>query len=368
MSGGRRNPAATERVAATLKGATVSLRDTFTGRLAVTVAVSALVLSACSSSGSTAPPPSIAQGPTPQTSAVAGTSTAPAKSNAPCGTVNIAENPWVGYQADAAVVAYILDKKLGCTVVKKPIDEVVSWQGFPTGQVDAILEVWGHKDLYAKYVTTDKTAVDVGPNGAQGVIGWFVPKTFADANPSILTAATNPSVLNTFAAQFKTSESGDKGQILDGDPSFVTEDAGIIAGLNLNYKVVYSGSEAASDKAIKAAIDQGKPILAYYYTPNWFSTQVDLVHVPLPAATPGCDTDQHKITCDYPPYDALYKVVSSKLATSGSPAFTVIKNFTWTNDDQNTVAAYIANDNMTDDAAAQKWVDANPTKWAAWMP
>jgi glycine betaine/proline transport system substrate-binding protein len=217
-------------------------------------------------------------------------------------------------------------------------------------------------------VTTDKTAVDAGPNGAQGVIGWFVPKTFADANPSILTAPTNPSVLNTFAAQFKTSESGDKGQILDGDPSFVTEDAGIIAGLNLNYKVVYSGSEAASDKAIKAAIDQGKPILAYYYTPNWFSTQVDLVHVPLPAATPGCDTDQHKITCDYPPYDALYKVVSSKLATSGSPAFTVIKNFTWTNDDQNTVAAYIANDNMTDDAAAQKRVDANPTKWAAWMP
>ena len=100
----------------------------------------------------------------------------------------------------------------------------------------------------------------------------------------------------------------------------MTEDAGIIAGLGLNYKVVYSGSEAASDKAIKAAIDQGKPILAYYYTPNWFSTQVDLVHVSLPAATPGCDTDPHKITCDYPPYDALYKVVSSKLATSGSPA------------------------------------------------
>lgn len=350
----------------------MSLKGTITGRLAVGLAVSAIILSACTSGASAAPvTPAPTVAPVASASTPAGASVAPslaAKSLAPCGTVNIAENAWVGYQADAAVVAYLLTKKLGCTVVKKTIDESISWQGFPTGQVDAILEVWGHKDLYAKYVTTDKTAVDVGPNGAKGVIGWFVPKTFADANPSILTADTNPSVLNTFADQFKTSESGSKGQILDGDPTFVTEDAGIIAGLNLNYKVVYSGSEASSDKAIKAAIDQGKPILAYYYTPNWFSTQVDLVHVPLPAATPGCDSDQHKITCDYPPYDALYKVVSSKLANSGSPAFTLIKNFNWTNEDQNTVAAYIAKDNMTDDAAAQKWVDANPTKWAAWMP
>ncbi len=348
----------------------MSLRGTITGRLTVGLAVSALVFSACTGAAATASPeassaPSTAASPS---SAAVSSQPSVAASLAPCGTVNIAENAWVGYQADAAVVSYLLEKKLGCKVVKKTIDESVSWQGFPTGQVDAILEVWGHKDLYAKYVTTDKTAVDAGPNGAQGVIGWFVPKAFADANPDILTAATNPQILNKYADQFKTSESGNLGQLLDGDPTFVTEDAGIIAGLGLNYKVVYSGSEAASDKAIKAAVDQGKPILAYYYTPNWFSTKVDLVHVPLPAATPGCDTNPHKITCDYPPYDALYKVVSSKLATSGSPAFTLIKNFKWTNADQNTVAAYIANDNMTDDQAAQKWVDANPTIWAAWMP
>ncbi|MEO8570353.1 MAG: ABC transporter substrate-binding protein [Chloroflexota bacterium] len=356
----------------------MSLRGNISGRLAVGLAATAIVFSACSSGGASGSPAA-------STAAVASASSAAgasasgaapasaaastaAKSLGPCGTVNIAENAWVGYQADAAVVAYLLQNKLGCTVVKKTIDETISWQGFPTGQVDAILEVWGHKDLYAKYVTMDKTAVDVGPNGAQGVIGWFVPKSFADAHPDILTADKNPAILNTYADQFKTSESGDKGQLLDGDPTFVTEDAGIIAGLGLNYKVVFSGSEAASNKAIKAAIDQNKPILAYYYTPNWFSTKVDLVHIPLPPATPGCDTDPHKITCDYPPYDALYKVVSSKLATNGSPAFDLIKNFKWTNEDQNTVAAYIANDNMTDDQAAQKWLDANPTKWAAWMP
>ena len=34
----------------------------------------------------------------------------------PCGKVNIAVNPWVGYEADAAVVAYVAKTKLGCNV------------------------------------------------------------------------------------------------------------------------------------------------------------------------------------------------------------------------------------------------------------
>ena len=285
---------------------------------------------------------------------------------APCGTVNIAVNPWVGYEADAAVVGYVLQHELGCTVVKKNIDEQTSWQGFPTGEVDVILENWGHEDLAAKYITTDKTAQDAGQTGNEGIIGWYIPKFFADANPDILTTKTNPQILNKYADQFKTSESGGKGQILDGDPSFVTQDQAMINGFGLNFKVVYSGSEAASNKAIQSAIDQQKPILAYYYTPNWFSAKVALVHLEFPAYTPGCDANKTKIACDYPPYH-LNKIVSTKFATSGSPAYTVIKNFTWTNDDQNSVAADITG-SMSDDDAAKKWLDANPDKWKAWLP
>ena len=80
-----------------------------------------------------------------------GGSSAPAKA---CGTVNIAVNPWVGYEADAAVVGYLLKTKLGCNVVDKKLTEQVSWQGFATGEVDAVLENWGHPDLVAKYITT----------------------------------------------------------------------------------------------------------------------------------------------------------------------------------------------------------------------
>src|SRR4051794_31662470 len=56
-----------------------------------------------------------------------------------CGPVNLAVNNWVGYEADAAVVAYVAEKNLGCAVTKKNLDEQVSWQGFGTGEIDAIL-------------------------------------------------------------------------------------------------------------------------------------------------------------------------------------------------------------------------------------
>jgi glycine betaine/proline transport system substrate-binding protein len=348
----------------------VILESNLVRRSAVFASAMALVLSACSGGATpapTSPPASATPVPSVAVASASASPSASAASKAPCGTVNVAVNPWVGYEADAAVVSYLLQHELGCTVVKKNIDEQTSWQGFPTGEVDVILENWGHEDLAAKYITTDKVAQDVGVMGVEGVIGWYVPKYFADANPDILTAVTDPTILNKYADQFKTSESGGKGQILDGDPSFVTNDQGMINGFGLNYKVVYSGSEAASNTAIKAAIDAHKPILVYYYTPNVFSLHVDLVPIHFPAWTKGCDANPSNIKCDYPPYH-LNKIVSTKLATSGSPAFTLISNFKWTNEDQNAVATYITDQSMSDDDAAKKWLDANPDKWKAWLP
>ena len=44
-----------------------------------------------------------------------------------------------------------------------------------------------------------------------------------------------------------------------------------------------------------------------------------------------------------------------------------MKNFTWTNDDQNTVAKYIAEDGMKPEDAADKWIADNQDKVDAWL-
>ena len=282
---------------------------------------------------------------------------------AKCGDFNIAVNPWVGYEADAAVVAYVAQQSLGCNVTKKDLKEEVSWQGFGTGEVDVVLENWGHDDLVKKYIDGDKSVKDAGPTGNKGVIGWYVAPWMAKKYPDI-TDSTN---LNKYAAMFKTSESGGKGQLLDGDPSFVTNDEALIKNLKLDYKVVYAGSEAALIQSFRDSEKNQKPVIGYFYEPQWFLAEIPLVKVNLPAYTAGCDANAEKVACDYPGY-VLNKVMSTKFAASGSPAVELVKKFSWTNDDQNLVAKYIAQDKMSAEDAAKKWVDANPDKVKAWLP
>ncbi|MDX3797891.1 ABC transporter substrate-binding protein [Streptomyces sp. AK04-3B] len=279
-----------------------------------------------------------------------------------CGAFNLAVNPWVGYEADAAVVAYVAENDLHCKVTKKDLKEEIAWQGFGTGEVDAVLENWGHDDLKKKYVTQQKTAVEAGSTGNKGIIGWYVPPWLAKAHPDI----TDWNNLNKYAANFKTSESGGKGQLLDGDPSYVTNDEALVKNLKLDFKVVYAGSETALIQAYRRAEKNKEWVIGYFYEPQWFLSEVPLVKVNLPAYKTGCDADAEKIACDYPVYD-LDKIVSAKFAKSGSPAYDLVKKFNWTNDDQNVVAKYIAVDKMTPEAAAKKWVDANRAKVDAWI-
>jgi glycine betaine/proline transport system substrate-binding protein len=279
-------------------------------------------------------------------------------------TINLAVNPWVGYEANAGVIANLLKSQLGYTVEYKDLAEQVSWEGFESGTVDAIVENWGHAELAQTYITDKKVAVDAGSTGVDGIIGWYVPPWMAEEYPDI----TDWNNLNKYADLFKTSESGDKGQLLDGDPGFVTNDEGIINGLELNYQVVYSGSEAALIEAFRKAEENKTPLIGYFYSPQWFLNEVPLVHIDLPPWEQGCDADPTKITCDYAPYDELNKIISAKLEKDAPDAAQLIKNFKWSAEDQNIVANYIANEGMTRDEAAEKWIADNEATWKPWIP
>ena len=310
-------------------------------RLAVAVATLSVALAACSTSGGASPG-------------------APGGGG---GTVNMAINPWVGFEANAAVVAYLLENELDYTVNKKDLKEDVSWQGFETGEVDVIIENWGHPDLEKKYIEEDKVAQNAGDTGNVGIISWYIPKWMADENPDI----TDYANLDKYAEMFKTSESGDLGQFLGSDPSYVQYDEALIENLDLDFKVIFSGGEAATVTAFQQAVTDKKPLIGYFWDPHWLHSQIELVRVSLPAYTEGCDADLEKVACDYPEY-ALNKIVSTKFATEGGKAYELVKNFEWTNEDQNLVSDYITNQDMSAEDAAKKWIDENEAKWKAWMP
>ncbi|CAM5582917.1 ABC transporter substrate-binding protein [Streptomyces hirsutus] len=277
-------------------------------------------------------------------------------------TVTLSVQSWVGAQANVAVAEYLLEQELGYRVDTVQIDEVPAWDALSQGRVDAILEDWGHPDQEQRYVEDKKTIAPGGDLGVTGHIGWFVPTYFAEKHPDI----TDWKNLDKYADQFRTAESGGKGQLLDGSPAYLTNDKALVKNLKLDFKVVFAGSEAAQITQIQQFAKEKKPFLGYWYTPQWLSEKVPMTEVKLPEYEEGCDADPAKVACAYP-HTPLQKYLNADFAKDGGDAADFLKKFRWTTEDQNEVSLMIAEQRMAPQEAAKKWVDGNESTWKAWL-
>lgn len=283
-------------------------------------------------------------------------------------TVSIAINPWTGSAVNANVAKILLEQDLGYTVELVEIDEFAQFPAMSAGELDATLEVWpsGHAEDYATYIEGDGSVVDGGQLGVIGKIGWFVPTYVVEEHPEVATLEG----LNANASLFATTETGDKGQMLDGDPSFVSFDKQIVESLGLDFEVVVAGSESALLAELDQAIAKEEPLLFYWYTPHWGNTVYDLTEVQLPEVTEECTAAAAAggdgYACDYPE-DVLFKAFSADLETRAPEAFAFLSAMTYDNASQEQIAKGIDVDGQDPAAAAQAWVDANDAAWQPWV-
>ncbi|MFJ9670434.1 ABC transporter substrate-binding protein [Streptomyces sp. NPDC101221] len=278
-------------------------------------------------------------------------------------TVTLSVQSWVGAQANVAVAEYLLEHELGYRVDTVQVDEVPAWDALSQGRVDAILEDWGHPEQEQRYVEDKKTIAAGGGLGVTGHIGWFVPTYFAKKHPDV----TDWKNLNKYADLLRTAESGGKGQLLDGSPSYVTNDKALVKNLNLDYQVVFAGSEAAQITQMQQFAKEKKPFLSYWYTPQWLMEKVPMTEVKLPPYEEGCDADPAEVDCAYP-VTPLQKYLNADFAKNGGDAAEFLKNFTWTTEDQNEVSLMIAEKKMRPQVAAEKWVESHKSVWKKWLP
>ncbi len=282
--------------------------------------------------------------------------------------IKLAENNWTGSRINISVAKILLEKELGYKVELVTIDENQQWAALAAGDLSASLEVWpsGHAENVAKYVDEQKTVVNAGALGVEGQIGWFIPTYLLTDHPELATWEGFKDAAN--AALFKTAETGDAGQFLGGDPSWVQYDEQIIKNLGLNFKVVYAGSEEAILAQLDAAYSRQDPILIYFYKPHSAFARYDLTKVQLPANTADCyaKADQGGVDCDYPT-DKLFKVAWSGLEKAAPDAYKLLSSLNYSTDDQIGMIAAVDTDGKTPEQAAQAWIDAHQDVWKAWV-
>jgi glycine betaine/proline transport system substrate-binding protein len=281
-----------------------------------------------------------------------------------CGKVVLNEQAWAGSTANTYIAKNVLEDQLGCEVEITKITEIPAFQAMADGKTDAVLEDWQHVDQYEQYIDKAGTVVQGGPLGVEGHIGWFIPQFVMDEHPEFKTWEGLKGEEDVFNNEF-----------LGGDPSYVQKDKELIKALGLDLKHVTAGAEPAQVARWSQAYKQQKPVLFYWYTPQYLNQEYDLAEVKLPPRTDankdckddakeGGDPEQYK--CEYD-VTIINKLFSKKFADSGSPAYDVLKKMKLTNEDQELVAKAIAGDKQDPDEAAADWVKDNQDKVDEWL-
>jgi glycine betaine/proline transport system substrate-binding protein len=284
-------------------------------------------------------------------------------------TIKLAENPWTGSAVNAHVARILLEEQLGYAVELITIDENIQWTALANGDLSATLEIWpsGHAENVQQYITEQQLVEDLGPLGVIGKISWYTPDYVVAEHPAL--ASYEGFQDPTLAALFSTAETGDAGQFLAGDPSWVQYDEDIIRNLGLNLQVVQSGSEQAVLAALDAAYSRNDPLLFYFWTPHSVHARYDLTPIALPAYSDDCyaQAESGGVACDYPE-DVLFKAAWVGLREQAPEAHALLSKMSYSNEDQIAMIAATEIDGLEPEEAARQWVEANESVWRTWLP
>lgn len=284
-------------------------------------------------------------------------------------TIKLVENPWSGSQVNVATAKILLEEEMGYPVEVVTLDENAQWPALANGELHASLEVWlsGHAENVAKYIEEQQTVEDGGLLGPVGVIGWFMPSYMLEEHPELASweGFKGPDI----GELFSTAETGDKGQFLAGDQSWVQYDADIIKNLGLPFEVVTAGSEEAILAALDSAYSRQEPLLFYFWTPHSIHAKYDLTQVELPPHSEECyaKIESGGVDCSYPA-DELFKILWADLKDEAPDVYQFLKNFSYSTKDQISMIAAVELDGKTPEEAARAWIENNEDTWKDWLP
>ena len=280
-------------------------------------------------------------------------------------TIRIARNNWTASAIEVEIVKQLIEANLGNPVEIVDIDENAMIAGMSSGEIDANVEVWpsGFTPEEQAFID-DGSVVNMGELGAIGKIGWFVTPNALEQFPQLATweGLKDPAVSKAFA----TAATGSQGRMLAMDPSFSGYEEQLVKNLKLDFKVQYSGSEAATQAEIIAATEAGKPVIMYYWMPSAAVGKYGLKNIVLPKPTVDCAAETDKCDGDYPE-DVLFKVASSKLEAKDAKVFKFLKNYQMTTDDQLATLPAVEIDGREAAEVAAEWIAANEATWSEWF-
>ncbi len=290
--------------------------------------------------------------------------------------VTISDLNWTGAKAIAHVLQAVINGPLGSEAeIKAGVsDQAIIAEGMDKGDgsVDVYTDMWmpNQQAIWDKYIDGAKT---VAHNTSYlGTQGMFVPAYMAGDIKSF-DDLKDPNV----AAKFDSDGNG-KGEYWAGDASWKSTKMWQVKFKDYGLEELWEPniiSDATFKAQLKAAYGEQKPILFYYWTPEWIHAAYDLSPLSEPAHTEGCmdlKLDQEDwleastFKCAHE--DANVFVSYSKSLEQRNPA--AAKFLSQVKFDPATVNDWIlkiGRDEMDPQDVAEEWIAANPDVVESWI-
>lgn len=291
--------------------------------------------------------------------------------------VKIADLNWTGPQAVAHILEVVIKGPLGseAEIVKGLSDQSVIAAGMDKGDgtVDVWTELWlpNQQALWDKYIEGTKTIIH-NDNPYKGVEGIFVPSYMADKVKSV-EDLKKPEI----AALFDAEGTG-KGQYFPGDAAWKSSKVWQVKFKDYGLSDLWAPKLVSDDvfkSQLKAAYADKKPILFYYWTPEWLFAAYDLTRVEEPAYSEGCidlKLDEEdwlnasKFSCASP--DASVYVAYAKSLETRNPAVACfLKQIRFEPAMMSDWILKIGRDQVDPHEFAETWVKDNPDKVNEWI-
>ncbi len=197
------------------------------------------------------------------------------------------------------------------------------------------------------------------------MIGWYIPAYLLKQYPAFKTWKG----LKGKESVFKSPESGSQGMFLGGDPSYVQKDRALIKDLGLNLKHVVAGAEPAQVARWTQLYKQKKPVLFYWYDPQYLNATYKLVQHPAADALrrlrgrreEGRRSEEVRVRV---PLVRARQGRERQVRDERLAGHQGGQRFNWTSADQNYVANLISGKKLEKDKAAEMWVKTNAKRSA----
>lgn len=247
---------------------------------------------------------------------------------------------WTDAIATIHVVKDVLQNRLGYNVRLNSVSAALMWKATADGTSDGFLAAWLptlHHDYYEKY---KNRLVDLGPNLNGTKSGLVVPD---------YVNIQSIDQLNAHAGKFNH-------QIIGIDPGAGIMSATDKAIKEYNLKLhLVSSSGAAMTAKLGAAIQRHQWIVVTGWNPHWMFARWHLHYLKDPKGVYGKGG-----------YIATF--VRRGLAKDQPDAFYVLNQFHWKMSDITKVMAWNEKKGANPNKTAQRWIQENPKKVAAWLP